>query len=77
MHSDLRIGWSEQKLLAKPLRDNSMNSKGHGNNDMGRLDIEQSSSRGKAGRRKGGKGSAIAIEKEQMTSCKSYIIAKK
>ena len=35
---------------------------------MGRLDIEQSSSRGRAGRRKEGKGSTIAIKKEQMKS---------
>ena len=68
MHSDLRIGWLEQKLLGKPLRDNSLNSRGPGNNDMGRLDIEQSSSRGRAGRRKEGKGSTIAIKKEQMKS---------
>ena len=63
MHSDLRIGWLEQKLLGKPLipGDNV-------NNDMGRLDIEQSSSRGRAGRRKEGKGSTIAIKKEQMKS---------
>ena len=68
MHSDLRIGWLEQKLLAKPLTDNSLNSRGPGNNDRGRLDIEQSSSRGRAGRRKEGKGSTIAIKKEQMKS---------